>query len=424
MATLYERPGTDVIWCWGRDRTGKRWYRSTKQRDKRAAAVAARAIEAEILAAPDHASHKASEKSDTYTLGDALDLMIEGIKKKKRSPATIEIAETKSRHLLRLLGTSKRCSEITLLTTTEYAGQRMSEGASAHTAQKEIKALLQGLRRAQKLGLLSHKINPSLLMPDELEGAYVPRERWLGHDDLELLLSEVADHRKEYVLTFAWTGVRLSELHALRPEHYDRKRNELFIDGTEADPKTRRIPLAPVVKRIIERRVKQTPRGEPLFPTWHTMGRDLDAATLRIEKRLNPGWERPQGRAGHAGKGDVEGKAPKRDVKGRPPPKKDRVHPPVRFPSVSANDLRRSFASWLASSGVPLLHAKELMGHASTKMLEHVYARLAPQSLHGAIATIATKKTVTNAVTASARSAILGSGQRGRANAEKRRKTG
>jgi hypothetical protein len=38
------------------------------------------------------------------------------------------------------------------------------------------------------------------------------------------------------------------------------------------------------------------------------------------------------------------------------------------------------------------------MGHSSTKMLEQVYARLAPGVLHTAIATIATKRTVTNAV--------------------------
>jgi integrase len=283
--------------------------------------------------------------------------MLEAAVRAGRGDETMESLTTKSRHLLRVLGKSKRCSEITLNTTTEYADTRIKEGAHRHTVKKELGRLIQALRRAQKRGLLSHQIDPRTLMPDELKGAYVPRERWLGHDDLDLLLAQLKPERRDYVLVMAWTGVRLGELHALLPEHYNAKTNELLIVGTESDPKTRRIPLAPIAKSVIARRAKATAWGTPLFPIWHTVGRDLDSATLRIEKALNPGWERPQGKKGH-GLGEVEGKAPKRDPDGRPPPKKGRAHPPIRFPSVSLNDLRRSFASWLASSGVPLLQPR------------------------------------------------------------------
>jgi integrase len=67
--------------------------------------------------------------------------------------------------------------------------------------------------------------------------------------------------------------------------------------------------------------------------------------------------------------------------------------PAVPFPSVTANDLRRTFASWLANSGVPILQARDLMGHANLAMLEKVYARLAPQTLHAAVALIASSRT-------------------------------
>ena len=56
------------------------------------------------------------------------------------------------------------------------------------------------------------------------------------------------------------------------------------------------------------------------------------------------------------------------------------------IPPVSANDLRRTFATWLARAGVPILHVSKMMGHASTKMLEQVYARVERgQHLHDAI---------------------------------------
>jgi integrase len=75
-----------------------------------------------------------------------------------------------------------------------------------------------------------------------------------------------------------------------------------------------------------------------------------------------------------------------RNAKGGPPPKKGRVRPPIRFDTVTPNDLRRTFGSWLAQRGVPLFHAAKLMGHGSTKMLERIYAQLAPENARDAIA--------------------------------------
>jgi integrase len=422
MATVYERDGTDVLWCWGRDRQGKRWFRSTKQKDWPAARIAARAIEAAILVSADPARDKAEARAEQLTLEAAVRLMLEAAMRADSSPENIEFLTTKSRHLLTALGSEKRVAEINLATVTKYADKRLAEGAHRHTVQKEIRVLTQALRRAQKLGLLSGKLDPRSLMLDELKGAYVPRSRWLGHDDLDVLLSELGPSRHDYVIVIAWTGLRLKELYGLTPESCDVGANEIHVAGTKTKKSRRRIPLAPAAREAVLRRLRVTPRGKPLFPVWHTMGRDLDAATLRIEKRLNPGWERPQGRRGH-GLGAVDGKAPQRNAKGRPPPKKGRVSPPIPFPSVTANDLRRTFASWLANSGVPLLQAAELMGHSSTKMLEEVYARLAPATLHSAIERMTGFRTVTGGVTAAPRSRALQPVQRGKRKPGKGSKT-
>lgn len=55
--------------------------------------------------------------------------------------------------------------------------------------------------------------------------------------------------------------------------------------------------------------------------------------------------------------------------------------------SGELNDLRRSFATEMAIKGVPMLFLMHLMGHASTAMLEKIYARVGRgQHMHDAIA--------------------------------------
>lgn len=394
MAELYLRGRT--WWCHGVDRSGARWYRTTKIREpnKSAARQVARQIEMEIASGADSATNAA--KSDRLALDDACVLMLEAAERSQRSPHTLKFLETKSRHLLRVLGASKRCSDITLTDTTKYTDTRISEGASRHTALLEIRTLVQALRRAAKMGKFVPRVDPLHLKPDELQGAYVPRERWLPQPELDTLLAELAPDRQDYVLVMAWCGLRLSELLGLKAGDVDLKGNELVLRGTKTKGARRRIPLAPVARQTLKKRVDGVPAARGIFPPWGNVQRDLDAACLRIEARLNPGWSRPPGRAAklqpkkRGAAKDSGAVAPKRDVKGRPPAKRDRARPPVRFDTVTPNDLRRTFASWLANAGVPQQQARELMGHASTAMLDKVYARLAPQTLHTAIAMLPT----------------------------------
>ena len=51
------------------------------------------------------------------------------------------------------------------------------------------------------------------------------------------------------------------------------------------------------------------------------------------------------------------------------------------------HDLRHTFASWLVKNGTPLLEVSKLLRHSSTTMTE-LYAHLAPDHLHQAVANL------------------------------------
>lgn len=388
MANLYRREG-GIWWAWGYDRHGKRWRRSTKQKDKNAARTVAAKIEQELALDADQ------PRDEACTLEAACNLMLQAAERAGRAEGTIDFLTTKSRHLIRLLGGNKRCSKITLRDTTEYAQTRLDEGAHKSTVFYEIRTLVQALRRARKLGLYKPEIDPALLKPEELAGAYIPRERWLPPSEYEALLAELdpgrtehkrLDDRRDYVAVWCQTGMRDSELYRLRPEHCDFETRVVYVPGTKTQKsKGRPVPMTANVEAILRRRLDalkvndKVPPNAEIFKVWGQVRRDLYVACLRIEARLNPGWEPPEL------EGEDREKAKRRRTVGQPTPKKERVRPPVPFDPVTPNDFRRTFASWLAQAGVPLFTAAKLMGHGSTKMLERVYARLAPQTLRDAV---------------------------------------
>ncbi|HMJ14817.1 MAG TPA: site-specific integrase [Polyangiaceae bacterium] len=371
MATLYLRGTT--WWAWGYDREGRRWQRSTKQTEERSAKTVAAKIEQELALDAHHA------KDTKYTLGEALELTIDHAEGLGRRPKSVEFLTSKSRHVQRLLGENLECSRIKLADTTRYVAERLREGAHRHTVHKEVRVLLQSLRLALKLGKYRGP-DVGTLRPDGLENAYEPRERWLTPDDYRQVLWQLLPDndgrrkfdRRDYVIVACGTGVRLGELYKLEAHHCDFVGKLLHVPGTKTRKARRVIPMTPAVAEVLARRCAEHETGA-LFPVWHTIQRDLDAACLRIEKTLNPDWE-PAGDTRYV------------DAHRKQPAKKGRERPPVRFDTISANDLRRTFASWLAQAGVPLFHAADLMGHEDTKMLQRVYARLAPENLRNAVA--------------------------------------
>lgn len=334
MATIYKRADSRYYWAKGFDSRGKPWAESTKQTDPKAAELAARSIELRYAADP--AGRPPRQRA--LTVGDALTKLVDWLSTHpKRSPATGRAATYHARHLLAHLKPDQSLESIRLSHTEDYVQVRRREGASLHTIKKEILTLTSAIRRAAKRGEYVMIQDPTHLVPDTLENVYQPRKRWLTREEYALLLGELSPDRQDYVRAYVHTGLRRAELFSLRAEHYVPARMEIHVPGTKTEAAARVVPLSLTAAGIVRRRVEARPEG-PLFPEWVNMRRDL----LRACKAV--------------------GIAP-----------------------VTANDLRRSFASWLSNADVPAKVIADLMGHETTSMVSAVYGHISRERLESAI---------------------------------------
>lgn len=350
MPTLYRRKDSPYWWCWDYDALGELWKASTKQRGKKKAQDAARALAQDRFANPGQ---------EPAALSDLFELLRRHLKRKKVRPGTLEKFEQKAKRLERLLGAERDVMKLQLRDLERYVDERRKEtyrrvelelvdakragtkklerhereqGISDHTIAMEVSTLLAGLRRLKKHGLYDG--DPRALWPDVLSaGVYTPRERWLDEGELDALLDAVSAHRRKYVALYALTGMRYSELYQC-----ERAGDVLRVTQTKGNArvgevKIREVPLTVDARAVLD--------AEPLpWPKWQKgrMGDDLKRACARIG-----------------------------------------------IARVSANDLRRTFVSWLANAGVPELTVIRLVGHNSSAMVRRVYAQFAPQTLQEAV---------------------------------------
>lgn len=325
-----------TFWCWGYDIDGKRWQESTKQREKRAAELAAREIARRYAASPDRV------RAQKLTLDRALTALLDSLERKGRSANTIRAAEYHCRHLITHLDRDRPLSTIDLADTTAYLEKRLAEGASRHTAAKELRTLSQAWKRLAKLKQLPPCPE---LAPDELGTVYTPRDRWLTREEYAKLLAAMDPKddgrrdidRRDYVIAWCNLGLRKSELFSIRPEDYDHARRELRVRGTKTEGADRLVPVSDDAAAVLQRRCKE---AVP-FPEWAlgSVNRDLRAACAR-----------------------------------------------AKIPPVSPNDLRRTFCSWLCQRGVPERVCADLLGHANTTMVRAVYGHLDRETLAAAVA--------------------------------------
>lgn len=349
---------------------GDRLKRSTRCTDKKAAETVARQWERDA-ADPDHAA------TAQATLGQALAMLItereQQVGAGRRSLGTVSCYRTKAGHWTRLFESTEagayspfalaglHAREVDL-----FISMRRREGVGDSTIAKELVVLRAALKLAKRRGLWKGDV--AAVCPIAFAPRYIPRSRSLTWPEAECLLAELSPDRSARVAFILATSACWSETEgALRadisPDH-----SQVLIRGTKRAARRRVVPIVTRRQQALLEHVIHHAAGEApaLFTPWKNVRRDLDEACLRIETRLNPGFDHEP-------------------VRGS---RQSRAVPPRPFPTVSPNDLRRTFATWLRSDGVPPHLIAPLMGHADGRMVERVYGRLPLDELAARVASV------------------------------------
>lgn len=212
-----------------------------------------------------------------------------------------------------------------------YIGRRRDEGASDTTIKKELGPWTWGvMRRAKRNRWWYGDIDT--LIPASFSPAYEPVERWLPPHEFFALLAELSADRQAQVAFIVASSAEASALVRALDTDIPEPIDHVVVRGSKnANRRDRKVPVFIPWQRdlLAFARERAAGVGGKLFLPWSNDGRDLHAACER-----------------------------------------------AKIAPCSFNDLRRTFAHWMRASGVLLEHLAPMMGHADTKMLQRVYAKL------------------------------------------------
>ncbi len=264
------------------------------------------------------------------------------VERGKMAKGTLGMYQQKAGTLVRIMGEEKRLATIDGSTFQAYLDARRADYRSSTTTESrpEGKAItestlykewityagiLKQAWRAQRFGR-----DPRALKPPHFGPEYKPRETALTWDQLRALLDSFPDARRRTLAFALATGARRKEIFSACKG--DITAAMARIRGTKTGAADATIPIPSLMADLLQI------AGEPPYQSWGNARRDI---------------------AAHCAK--------------------------VGIPSVTWNDLRRTFASLLVQAGVaPHLVAK-LMRHKTTAMVDRVYGRQTGESLAGLI---------------------------------------
>jgi integrase len=276
--------------------------------------------------------------AEKYLLGHALDHAAECQELANRAQSTRERGRISARHLARHLGIDLDMNAASLVLAGEHhMKERRKEGTGDGTIAKEVGYGVMGLDRGRELGLFGGE--PSGFIPKALRGyRYQPRTRVLTREEFAALLEAErkasgrcswAIPRGDEMLAYVLTGARQAELYSTPKDDVDLSRRVLPIYGTKTDGAVREVPIVDELMPVIERRLR-TP-GPMLFDQpWHRARMHQNLRRWCADAEIEP---------------------------------------------VTANDLRRTFATWMSEAGVAEGLLLKYMGHTSSTMLRRVYSQ-------------------------------------------------
>lgn len=243
----------------------------------------------------------------------------------------------KAGHLERLIGALDVSDLQDIAVMQGYIKQRGEEGAARGTIHKEIVTMRQALYAALEAKRI--RFDPRICFP-RFKVRYKPKERWLTPDEFSKLLTafgtsddpvmhrQGSPHRQLWLLLAVYTGGRDSEVDGLRWEDIDWRGRTIRIRGTKTQGSDRTLPLQPVLAAVLGP-IKES--AGYVVGEWGNVRRDLHAACAKRRADIPP---------------------------------------------CSPNDLRRTFATWLANMGTPESVVAKMLGHGSSMMVRRVYAQI------------------------------------------------
>lgn len=326
-------------WSLFRRRGSDSWFVEWHERGERRESNLGTADEAEaeqragrlLGTAPAEAAAGQTAHADNYTLEHALnDFLQRGLVDK--AEGTRVCYEQRAGHLLRRMG-SLLLASLHVDQVSAYIAGRLEEKAARESIRKELCVLRRAIDLAHRRG---HACPAAADVMPRFKTQYVPRKTWLSAEQCEALLAQLPPHRRLFVLVCVYTGARLSEVQRLEWTDINFAAGQVHLRGKKTDGSDRVIPLAPRLAEELQ--AMRAVRGRLLRP-WGNVRRDLARACKD---------------AGVA--------------------------------RVTPNDLRRTFASWLVQAGESSYVVGQLLGHASSTMVERVYGRLSQKSMREAIA--------------------------------------
>jgi len=288
-------------------------------------------------------------EATTWTLADALNEAHEAQVLANRAASTIDRGDVCAANLIRTLGRDLDMNRALLpLAGEHHLKERRKEGVADGTTGKEIRFGMIGLHRGKSLGHFHGE--PDGFYPAALRGyRYEPRTRAATPEGFAALLEaeRIASRRHSWAIPradelcgYAFTGARQAELFAIPKNGVDLSRRVLTIHGTKTKGAVREVPILDELMPVVERRLQTL--GPMLFErVWQ---RQVMHRNLRS-------WCADAG-----------------------------------IESLTANDLRRTYATWMAERGVPESLLLKYMGHTSSTMLRRVYSQTTDKMHASAIA--------------------------------------
>lgn len=317
---VYKRKRSAFYWCRVRNAAGKIVRRSTKCTDFKAANIAADEFEREAVD-PNYAAAKAAR------LDVAVTAYFDELKRRRSSAATIEIAETKCGHLVRIWGADSVLLSITPTVVQQYIARREGEGASQSTVHKELKAL-RGVLLVAKHEQRWHG-DIKAIMPMRYGAASKPRERWVTPEEFRALLEQLGPARAAHLSFMVATGARREESYRACREDVDFERGVVRIRGSKTEKSAGEVPITRLMDTVLRFALEHAPGRAPLFLSWGNLYRDVNAACVRA--------------------GIVR---------------------------CTPNDLRRTFGKWHRLAGIEPSLLAPMLRHTTDKLAQTTYAKV------------------------------------------------